>query len=71
MLTAQESVPEEESKEETTLDEKLEQKITENKIEKPQKNTEQKITKYVVEIPAGTKLDQIHKLKEFLSSQTP
>jgi hypothetical protein len=29
------------------------------------------VTKYIVEIPVWCKLDQIHKLKEFLSWQTP
>lgn len=66
VLTAQE-----EEEKEAKFEEKLEEKITENKTEKPQKNAQPKLTKYVVEIPAGAKLEQIHKLKEFLAGQTP
>ena len=71
ILTAQENTPEEESTDDARSDEKLEDKIAENKTEKAEKNEQPKITKYVVEIPAWCKLDQIHKLKEFLSGQTP
>jgi DNA polymerase-3 subunit alpha len=49
----------------------LEEKITENKLEKAEKNIEPKMVKYTVNIPAWCKLEQIHKLKEFLSWQTP
>ena len=47
----------------------LEDKITENKTEKSQKNTQ--IAKYIVKIPNGTKIEQIHALKDYLSAQEP
>jgi DNA polymerase III alpha subunit len=71
VLTATDTTDEEEVQSETNIEQALDEKITENKIEKPQKNPEPKITKYIVEIPNGTKIEQIHKLKEFLSGQTP
>lgn len=57
--------------ENTEFDSHLEEKISENKTEKPEKNIQYLTQKYVVEIPAGTKLEQIHKLKDFLGSQAP
>lgn len=56
---------------EEKFEENLEQKITENKTEKALKNPDPEITKYVVEIHAGTKIEQIHALKDFLASQKP
>jgi DNA polymerase-3 subunit alpha len=56
---------------ERAAENKLEEKITENKTEKIEKNEQPKMNKYTVEIPAWCKLEQIHKLKEFLSGQTP
>ena len=49
----------------------LNEKIEENKIEKAQKNPQPEINKYIVEIPSGAKIDQIHTLKDFLASQKP
>jgi len=68
MLWAQEIETLDQS-EETSTNNELEEKISENKTEKAEKNKQPKITKYIVEIPAGTKLEQIHNLKDFLSSQ--
>jgi hypothetical protein len=70
MLSAQEEVLEQ-AVDEKEDEQQLEEKITQNKTEKPQKNQESAISKYVIDIPTGTKLEQIHKLKEFLSAQTP
>lgn len=55
-------------KEAEEFEEKLEEKIIENKIEKAEKND---ISEYVVEIPSGTQMTQIHALKEFLVSEEP
>jgi len=49
----------------------LENKISQNKVEKVEKNAQQFTEKYIVEIPKWTWLDQIHRLKDFLSSQSP
>jgi len=49
----------------------LDAKISENKSEKPQKIAETIPPKYIIEIPEGTKLEQIHRLKDFLNNQTP
>lgn len=55
---------------EAQFDLKLEQRLQENKSEKPEKNIDQELPdKYVVEIPNGTKLEQIHALKDFLTQQ--
>lgn len=54
-----------------SFEQKLEEKITKNKVEKPQKNPESEITKYVVDIPTGSKLEQIHALKDFLATGAP
>lgn len=77
MLNAQKEEEIEESKEASEMketenfEEKLEERIIENRVEKPLKNQEPEMTKYTVEIPAGCKLDQIHALKDFLASQAP
>jgi len=52
-------------------EENLEKKIAENKAEKSEKNPNRQVEKYVVDIPSGTQLEQIHRLKDFLSSQSP
>ena len=54
-----------------SFENKLEEKIIENKIEKPEKNSESEITKYTVKIPNGTKIEQIHALKDFFAWQNP
>lgn len=65
--------PKEEISEEssTNFEWELENKISQNKTEKEEKNTQQGVQKYIVEIPKWTTLEQIHKLKDFLSSQDP
>lgn len=50
---------------------KLEEKIEWNKAEKAEKNEIVEIEKYVVEIPASAKIEQIHALKDYLASDTP
>lgn len=55
---------------ETHFEEVLEEKIAENKLEKAEKN-EHEMLEYIVEIPTGTKIEQIHALKNFLLSQEP
>lgn len=47
----------------------LEEEIEKNKLEKVEKNKQEIIEEYIVEIPQGTKIEQIHALKEFLLSQ--
>ena len=59
-----------ESRVDESFESELEEKIDTNKTEKPEKNPEPEITKYIVEIPSGTKIEQIHKLKSFLESET-
>ena len=54
---------------EEVFEKKLEAKIEENKYEKVEKMISQESWKYIVEIPQGTSLDQIHDLKDFLSVQ--
>ncbi len=49
----------------------LEEKINKNKIEKQEKNRGGELKKYIVNIPNGTAIDQIHILKDFLESQEP
>ncbi len=50
----------------------LEWKIAVNKFEKAEKNDNADVlTKFVLEIPSGTKIEQIHALKDFLASQEP
>jgi DNA polymerase-3 subunit alpha len=65
------SSPLEQKEQAANISQELEEKITENKLEKAEKNIEPKMVKYTVNIPAWCKLEQIHKLKEFLSWQTP
>lgn len=60
------SSKERESKSEVTSKE-LEEKISENKLEKAEKNIQETPEEYIVEIPTGTKLEQIHTLKDFLA----
>lgn len=55
----------------SNFEEDLETKISENKTEKQEKNKSQILEKYIIEIPKWTWLDQIHALKDFLSSQSP
>ena len=52
------------------FEENLEDKISENKLEKAEKNEQKLPDKYTVDIPAGTKLEQIHALKDFLSGES-
>ncbi|NDK10100.1 DNA polymerase III subunit alpha [Candidatus Gracilibacteria bacterium] len=50
----------------------LDGKISQNKFEKSEKNEPtDTLDKYIVIIPSGTKIDQIHELKNFLASQEP
>lgn len=49
------------------FEENLDHKISENQAEKSQKNPD--ISKYIIEIPRGTTLEQIHALKDFLLTQ--
>ncbi len=57
-------------KEDTNFEAKLEEKIIQNKTEKPEKNQpESALKEYTIELPAGTRLEQIHTLKDFLHSQ--
>jgi len=52
------------------FEENLDEKISENKLEKAEKNEQKLPEKYTVDIPAGTKLEQIHALKDFLSGES-
>lgn len=57
------------SKETADFDGELEQKIEEHTGQTPELIHEQE--KYIIKIPAGTKIEQIHVLKDFLGSQDP
>ncbi|MDA9129463.1 DNA polymerase III subunit alpha, partial [Candidatus Gracilibacteria bacterium] len=71
LLNAQKVEEEKSSQEESKdFESELEGKISVSKTEKPEKNEiQEEIKKYVVEIPAGTQIEQIHELKSFLQSQ--
>jgi len=64
------NTPENTASEDSQFENNLEEKHQENKIEKPEKNeAPEDVDKYIIEIPSGTKLEQIHALKDYLSSQ--
>ena len=54
---------------EEEFEEKLDEKISENKEIKPELAPEE--TKYVIQIPATAKKDDLNKLKDFLTTEKP
>ena len=64
-LPDEKEVSEPKKKEDDKFEEKLEEKILESKEEKPQKFLE----KFVVDIPAIAKKEDLHDLKAFLQEQ--
>jgi len=49
----------------------LDKKIEDNSGQTPELLSEEESQKYIIEIPAGTKIEQIHGLKDFLGAQDP